>query len=359
MGKNIIIILGILLAAFSAFVCSTGCKNNGPSTPYDIAFTPTPVRIYGAVNVFVEDKGIAVPNLVVKAIPPSGVTVFSQATTASGIAIFNPPYLEVGNWTFVVPAQTPFPFAPSTITMPVSVVNETANFNSAGATLYLTPTVPESFTSTNPGSPYTFNLIYSQPGNLFVPAKIAFSPFPNNWSGAFGPATIGFGNADTGTVTVIANNCVDQQPSFAVTALDFEPTPYPRAFSAAQTIVKNFSSNAKVTVTNTLLGIGTCGSNYAFEWSGELYISATDACSSFQVWFTSGNCCLTNVSMAGQSVATQDCGGPKFTLGPGNYGFTMNTTQYSPTLYVSFEGQSGSVAVPVSGGNATAFNYSY
>jgi hypothetical protein len=234
-----------------------------------------------------------------------------------------------------------------------------ATFNSAGATIYLTPTVPESFTSTSPGSPYLFKMIYSQPGNLLIPAKIAFSAFPNNWSGIYGPTTIGFTNSDTGTVTVVANNCVDQPPSFAVTALDLEPTPYPRAFSSPQSITKNFSSNAKVTVTCTLLGIGTCGSNYSFEWSGMLYVSASNTCSNFSVWFTSGNCCLTNVTMNGQSVATQDCGGPKFTLGPGNYGFTMNTTQYSPSLYVSFEGQSGSCAVPVSGGNTTAFNYSY
>ena len=288
MKKKFAYFFGLACLAVISALVSLACQNKGPSTPYDIAFTPTPVHIYGPVNAFVEDKGIGVPNLMVQAIPPSGVTVFSQATTASGIATFNPPYLELGNWTFVVSAQTPFPFAPSTITMPVSVVNETANFNSAGATLYLTPTVPESFTSTNPGSPYTYSMIYSQPGNLFVPAKIAFSAFPTNWSGSYGPTTIGFTNADTGSVTVIANNCVDQPPSFAVTALDLEPTPYPRAFSAPQTIVKNFHSNVEVTVTCTLLSIGNCGSNYAFQWNGVLYITATDACSSFTVWFYRG-----------------------------------------------------------------------
>ena len=359
MKKKFAYFFGLACLAVISALVSLACQNKGPSTPYDIAFTPTPVHIYGPVNAFVEDKGIGVPNLMVQAIPPSGVTVFSQATTASGIATFNPPYLELGNWTFVVSAQTPFPFAPSTITMPVSVVNETANFNSAGATLYLTPTVPESFTSTNPGSPYTYSMIYSQPGNLFVPAKIAFSAFPTNWSGSYGPTTIGFTNADTGSVTVIANNCVDQPPSFAVTALDLEPTPYPRAFSAPQTIVKNFHSNVEVTVTCTLLSIGNCGSNYAFQWNGVLYITATDACSSFTVWFIGGNCCDTNVSMNGQSVATEDCGGPKFTLGPGSYGFTMNTTQYVPTLYVSYEGKTGSVDVPTNNTNATAFNYTY
>ena len=71
--------------------------------------------VTGAVNVAVQDKNQAVAGLTVYAIPPSGSVTYSAATTTTGIATFNPPYLEVGNWTFVVPAQTPFPFASSTI----------------------------------------------------------------------------------------------------------------------------------------------------------------------------------------------------------------------------------------------------
>src|ERR1035438_5682372 len=115
MNKHLLSVILVLVFAISVFLTSTACQNKGPGTPYDLPFTPTPtqiVHITGSVNVFVQDKGLAVPGLLVQAIPPSGVTVYSQATTTSGIAIFTPPYLEVGNWTFVVPAQTPFPFAP-------------------------------------------------------------------------------------------------------------------------------------------------------------------------------------------------------------------------------------------------------
>ncbi len=359
MNKTWLLVTTLFLSEILG-ICFIGCQSNrGPSVPYDIGFTPTPDRIHGAVSAFVEDKGIGVPNVLVKAIPPSGVTVYSQATTASGIATFNPTWLDIGNWTFVVPAQTPFPFAPSTITMPVSVANQTADFNSAGATIYLTPTVPEAFTSTNPGNPFTYSLVYSQPGNLFIPGKIAFSAFPNNWSGTYGPATIGYGSADTATVTITGLTCVDLPPSFSVTALDLEPTPYPRAYSSPQTITKGFTSSVTVTVTNNLIGIGTCGSNNAFQFDGGLKITATNSCTPVTVWFTSGNCCNTNVSMNGQSVNTEDCGGPKFTLGPGNYGFTINTTQYSPDLYYSYLGKTGYVAVPINGSTTTVFTDSY
>jgi hypothetical protein len=343
--------LSVLVAVSALF--SGSCKDSGPSTPYDIAFTPTPVRIYGSVNVFVEDKGIGVPNLTVQAIPPSGVTVFSQATTASGIAIFNPPYLEVGNWTFVVPAQTPFPFAPSTITMPVSAVGETANFNSAGATLYLTPTVPESFTSTTPGSPYTYNMVYSQPGNLFVPAQMAFSAFPNNWSGTYGPATIGYGNADTASVTVIGVNCVDQQPSFAVTALDFEPTPYPRANSSPQTILKGFTSTVTVTWNTTGINSNFCGNGtFIGIVSGTLTVSTSNACSSdavVSVSMNAGNCCFSQFQTPNGTVSGSNCGGGSVNFGPGSYNCTIESGATYGVLNCSFNGVSKSVNVPTSG----------
>ena len=353
MKKNSAIILGISLVVISAFICSIGCKNSGPSTPYDIGFTPTPVRIYGPVNAFVEDKGIAVPNLLVQAIPPSGVTVFSQSTTASGIATFNPPYLELGNWTFVVPAQTPFPYAPSTITMPVSVVNETANFNTAGATIYLTPTVPESFTSTNPGSPYTYNMIYSQPGNLFVPGKIAFSGFPTNWSASYGPTTIGFGNADTGSVTVVGVNCVDRQPSFAVTALDLEPTPYPRANSSPQTIAKGFTSTVTVTWNTTGLNSDFCNNGTAIGIVyGTLTVSTSNACSYdavVSVSMNAGNCCYSQFQTPNGNVSAANCGGGGVNFGPGSYNCTVLSGATWGALTCSFNGVSKTVNVPTSG----------
>lgn len=356
--KKLIVVIAGSLVLFGLVL--TSCKNGGPSTPYDLPFSPTPtftftptpvVHVIGPVNVFVEDKGTGVPNLMVEAIPPSGVTVYSQATTASGTASFNPPYLELGNWTFVVPAQTPFPYAPSTITMPVSVASETANFNTAGAAVYLTPTVPESFTSTNPGSPYTFNTVYSQPGNLFVPATLAFSGFPTNWTPSYGPATFGYGSADTGAVTVIANNCVDQAPSFAVTLTD--STGYVRAVSSQQTISKAFTSNITVTWNTTGLNSNFCNDgNLVGIVDGTLTISTSNACSydvSVAVSLNVGDCCYSQFQTPNGNVSGANCGGGSISFGPGSY----NCTVYSGATWGAFNcscrGQNNTVAVPTSG----------
>jgi hypothetical protein len=271
------------LAVLTGFL-SLACQNKGPGTPYDLSFTPTPtqiVHITGSVSAFVQDKGLAVPGLLVQAIPPSGVTIYSQATTTSGIATFNPPYLEVGNWTFVIPAQTPFPFAPSTITMPVSVANETANFNSSGVTIQMTPPVPAAYTGTN-GGVFVYGLSYNQPGSLLVPVKIAFPAFPTNWSGSYGPATFGYVPNDTASVTITGASCVDQALSFAVTARDLEPTPFPRTYSTPQTVTKNFTSTMTVTWYSPNFSnisscniektsnVGTVGCNKSLSGSGVL-----------------------------------------------------------------------------------------
>jgi len=341
-------------------ILSTSCKNSGPSTPYDMPFSPTPtftstptpvVHVIGPVNVFVEDKGVGVPNLMVEAIPPSGVTVYSQATTASGTAAFNPPYLELGNWTFVVPAQTPFPYAPSTITMPVTTANETANFNTAGTAVYLTPTVPESFTSTNPSSPYTYYMVYSQPGNLFVPSTLAFTGFPTNWSGSYGPAILGYGSADAGSVTVIANNCVDQAPSFAVTLTD--STGHVRAISSQQTITKAFTSNVTVTWTTTGLNSNFCndGNGIGIVY-GTLNVSTSNACSydvSVQVSMNTGDCCYSQFQTPNGNSSAANCGGGSIGFGPGSYNCTINSTATWGALNCSFRGQSNTVGVPTSG----------
>jgi len=341
------------LAVISVLL-SLACQNKGPGVPYDIAFSPTPtpvIHVYGAVNVFVQDKNLAVPGLMVEAIPPSAVTIYSQATTTTGIASFNPPYLELGTWTFLVPAQTPFPYAPSTITMPVSVANETANFNSAGATIYLTPTVPESFTSTNPGSPYTFNLIYSQPGNLFVPGVVAFSGFPTNWSGSYAPATIGYGNADTALITVAGVNCVDKQPSFAVTMID--PQAYPRAYSTQQTISKAFTSNVSVSWNTTGLNNNFCNDgNGVGIVTGTLTVSTSNACSydvNVSVSLNVGDCCYSQFQTPNGNVSGSECGGGSVNFGPGSYNCTTYSGATWGSLTCSFNGTTNTVNIPLSG----------
>jgi hypothetical protein len=376
MNTNSTIVLGILLMVYFFVFCFTGCKNSGPLTPYDLPFTPTPtitltpvptgtptpiVQLTGSVNVAVQDKNIAVSGLLIQAIPPSGVTVFSQATTTTGIASFTPPYLEVGTWSFVVPAQTSFPYAPSTITMPVSVANETANFNTAGATVYLTPTVPEAFTSANPGSPYTYNLIYSQPGNLFVPAQVAFSGFPTNWSGSYGPAIIGYGNADTASITVIGVNCVDKQPSFAVTMVDAQS--YPRAYSTSQTIQKSFTSTVTVSWNTTGLNAEFCnnGTGIGVVY-GTLTVSTSNACSYDSVVSVSlnvGNCCYSQFQTPNGNVSGANCGGGAVNFGAGSYNCTIYSGATWGSLTCSCNGTSNTVNVPTSSGSTQLLNVTY
>jgi hypothetical protein len=237
--------------------------------------------------------------------------------------------------------------------MPVSVTNETANFNSAGATLYLTPTVPESFTSTTPGSPYTYNLIYRQPGNLFIPAKIAFSIFPTNWSGSYGPTTIGFGNADMASVTVVGVSCVDKQPSFAVTALDLEPTPYPRSNSSPQTISKGFTSTVTVSWNTTGVNTDFCGNGTAMGIVyGTLTVSTSNACSYdtvVSVSINAGNCCYSQFQTPNGSPAAANCGGGSVNFGPGSYNCTVFSGATWGQLKCSFNGASNTVNVPTSG----------
>ncbi len=375
MKKNITIILGVLLITSFTVFFSIGCKNNGPGTPYDIHFTPTPtltsiftftptstpiVQVIGPVNVFVQDKGVGVPGLMVEAIPPSGVTVYSQATTASGTASFNPSYLQLGTWTFIVPAQTPFPYAPSTITMPVSVANETANFNSAGATVYLTPTVPEAFTSPNPGTPFTWNLIYSQPGNLYVPAQLVFSGFPTNWSGSYGPGTIGYGNADTASVTVIGVNCVDKQPSFAVTMIDSQS--YPRAYSSQKTIAKSFTSIVTVTWNTTGLNAEFCNDGTGVGVvNGTLTVSTSNACAydvNVSVSLNVGDCCYSQFETPNGNVSGSECGGGAVNFGPGSYNCTTLSGATWGSFTCAYNGTTNTVSVPTSG-SAQLLNVTY
>src|SRR5581483_679467 len=250
-GMKKAVLAGVLFLAvpvLGIFIVSSGCKKGYPTTAYDVAYTPTPtpiVHIYGPVMVSVQDKSAAVTGLTVYAIPPSNSVTYSQATTTTGIATFNPPYLELGNWTFVVPAQTPYPFAPSTITMPVTVANETAAFASGPVSIQLTPPVPNAFTGTN-GGQFIYGMNYIQTGNLFVPVTLKMSSLASGWTGGYSPATIGFTSNDSGTVTLTGSGCVDKSQSFAVTAFDLSAAPVARGWSDPQTTTKSFTSSLTV-----------------------------------------------------------------------------------------------------------------
>ena len=363
--KNAIIFIAVLVLSVSTIIVLDGCESKlGPSTPYDLPFSPTPTQIahvYGPVMVSVVDKNLAVQGVSVLAIPPSGSATFSCPTTTTGISTFNPPYLEVGNWTFVVPQQNGFPFAPSTLTMPVSVANEQANFNSAGATIQLTPPVPAAYSSTN-GGVFVYGLTYNQPGNLLVPVKLALSSIPSNWSGTSSPATLGYSGSGTGAVTITGASCVDSSPSFSVTALDFEPTPYPRASSGPQTISKNFTSTVTVSWNVTDLNSDFCSNGTAIGIiGGTLTVSTSNACSSsaiVSVGINAGNCCYSQFQTPNGNTSSLNCGGHYINFGPGSYGCYTYSGATWGSFTISFNGTSKTVNIPTSG-NSTLFTATY
>lgn len=346
------------------------CKNSGPSTPFDVSFTATPtpiVRITGPVNVAVQDKSQAVTGLTIIAIPPSGAATYSASTTTTGIATFNPPYLEVGNWTFVVPAQTPYPFAPSTISFPVSVGNEQANFSSAGPTIQMTPPVPNGYSSSS-GGVFVFGLNYSQAGNLLVPVKLQASSLPTNWSGLFGPVTVGYSNNDTANVTITGANCVDQSPSFSVTGFDLEPTPFPRGNSGPQSITRNFSSNVTVTWQTTFINhINYC--SLVYDLQGTLTVSESNACRTIYASATSPNCgCYTSnfeqFHSPNGNTTDSNCGGGSIGFGAGSYNCEIWADGAPANLYVNFTdtngiNHSGSIQLPLNNNTTTVLSAGY
>lgn len=352
--KKILICFVAMIFLGSAFAVLDGCNGkNYPSMPYDLPFSPTPTQvasIFGSISASVVDKNLAVQGVTVLAIPPSGAATYSQSTTTTGIAAFTPPYLEVGNWTFIVPQQAGFPFAPSTLTMPVSVANETAAFNSAGATLQLTPPVPSAYSSTS-GGVFVYGFTYNQPGSLLVPVQLALPAFPSNWSGASSPTTWGYSGSVTGAVTITGASCVDSSPAFAVTALDLEPTPYPQSISAPQTIAKNFTSNVTVTWNTTGLN-----SNFCSNWTaigivyGTLTVSASNSCSpTVYVSINAGDCCYSSFSTPNGTQSAANCGGSSIGFGPGNYNCTIQSGATWGQLTASFMGHSNTINVPTSG----------
>lgn len=364
MKQKALFLAGLIVAApiLGLLMVQEGCKKGVPTTAYDIPFTATPtpiVHIYGPVLVSVQDKSAAVTGLTVLAIPPSGSVTYSQATTTTGIATFNPPYLEVGDWTFVVPKQTPYPFAPSTITMGVSVINQQASFASAPATIQLTPPVPESITGTS-GGQFIFGMNYIQPGNLFVPVTIKMSSLNSGWTGGNSPTTIGFTGNDSGTVTVTGAGCVDRAQSFAVTAIDLETVPFTRGNSAPQTITKSFTSSVVVQWTSpNFNNISNCNVEKSSN-SGSIYVSTTNSCTTVDVWLNEPNTNCTQGTWSVSGVGSTNCNGGHLTLSAGTYSASYVSDGGFPTFHaqVNETGQTGSLTVG-SGSNQTILNTTY
>lgn len=365
MKKLFFVIVTALFGAFQISVFILGCNSkNGPATPYDLPFTPTPtqiVHITGPVMVSVQDKSAAVTGLTVLAIPPSGTVTLSQATTTTGIATFNPPYLEVGIWTFIVPVQTPYPFAPSTITMPVSVANEMAAFASVPATIQLTPPVPSAFTGTN-GGQFVYGMNYIQTGNLFVPVTMKISSLQSGWSGGYSPTTIGFSGNDSGYVTITGAGCVDESQNFAVTAFDLEASPYIRGTSAAQTVTKSFTSSISVQWVNgsPFQNVSVC--NLEKKLPGTLVVSGTNSCGTVNVYMTecSTNCFNGSFQTPNGTQNAQNAGGGGINFSPGSYPCTVWSDGCFGTLHATCNNNGASGSVQCSGnGTQGILNTSY
>lgn len=335
-----------------------GCHSNGPSSPIDIAFSPTPTpiaKVTGPVEVSVVDKGVGVVGLTVDAIPPSGDLTISASTTTTGVATFDPSYLEVGNWTFVIPAQTPYPYAPSTLTMAVTQAFEQAQFNSTGVALLVTPPVPAAISGTG-GGIFLYDFTYVQ-GNLLVPVTLGFSPLPVGWSVAYGPQTIGFGAADTETVTVTGSGCVDEPASFSVTALDLGATPVARVVSSHQTIAKNFTSTVTVTWSQSnFSNYSTC--NLVKQANGTLTVSSSNSCAHVQVWINepSTNCTPGYFNTPNGNTNAQ---GGVITFLPGTYSCSYYSDGGFPVFHASCSSNGASGGVGVGNGSFTVLSTSY
>jgi len=325
------------------------CKNSGPSTPYDMAFTatPTPVaQITGPLNVVVQDNSQAVTGLQVLAIPPSGSVTYSQMTGIDGHAQFNPPSLEVGNWSIVVPAQTPRPYAQSSASLLVSSPNQAVTFIASQPTVGITPTGNTSYTSTN-GGIVQYDLRYDQPGNLLVPVKLKFSTMTANWTAASSPGTIGFTGSSNASLTVVGVSCVDLSPSFAVTLLDLMPTPTIRGFSSPQTITKAFSSGVTVRWTQGYFSNASYCNIWKVSGDGKLIVTSNNSCAVVYVSMTEPrtDCYNGSWETPNGNTSAANAGGGEIAFGPGTYNCTIRSDGGFGTLRArcSSNGATGSV----------------
>jgi hypothetical protein len=320
------------------------------------------VLITGSINAIVQDNSQAVTGLQVLAIPPSGSVTYSQLTAIDGHAQFNPLSIEVGTWSFVIPAQTPRPYGNSMATMSVSAPNQSITFIASQPTVGITPTSNTSYTSTN-GGIINYNLIYNQPGNLLVPVKLKFSNLPTNWTAGSSPVTIGFTNVSNSSLTVTGVNCVDQSPSFAVTTLDLIPTPTIRSWSDPQTIAKAFTSTVTVSWTTTGINNNFCGNGTLIGIiTGHLDVSVSNACASnvaVAVSWNTGNCCYNSFVTPKGTIGAANCGGGSLQFGPGSYNCTVNSGATWGSINVSFNGVSRTVSFPTSGGGVQLLSTTY
>jgi len=300
--KSLTAITLVTLGIFLALMAS--CKNKGPVLPYDRPF-PTPTPITGAIDVYVEDT-VAISGLTIVAVPPSNSVTFTEVTGNNGTAYFNPVTFETGVWGFTIPQQKYFAtsFTGANILGP----GETVTFTTGpdAPTIAFTPTSLTSYIYTSGGT-VSYNVVYSQPGNLLVPVSFVVSPaLPTNWTSVYTPLQLGNTNVSSAALTIIGSTCVNQKPIFRLQANDIQPIPTPRTFSASVTITKTFISNAYL-ILNYMSGSASI--------TGTISYSALNACSELSslngyIYWQSGtaNCCSDRLVIASTGLRPREYG---------------------------------------------------
>jgi len=289
--------------------------------PYDRPF-PTPTPITGAIDVYVEDT-VAISGLTIVAVPPSNSVTFTEVTGNNGTAYFNPGTFETGVWGFTIPQQKYFAtsFTGANILGPGQTVTFTTGPDAP--TIAFTPTSLTSYFYTS-GVTISYNVVYSQPGNLLVPVNFTVSPsWPANWTSAYSPLLVGNTNVSNAALTVTATSCVNQKPVFNLQAFDGELTPKQKVISSPTTITKTFVSNAYLVLTY----VGGVGSSVPV--TGTMNLTTSNGCSDS----SSLNGCLYWMSHN-----TYCCGEAVLGLRPREYGWIDNfsftaSTFSSPLTY--------------------------
>jgi len=313
--KSLMAITFVTLGIFLALMAS--CKNKGPIRPYDQP-APTPTPITGAIDVYVEDT-VAIPGVTIIAVPPSNSVTFTEVTGNNGTAYFNPVTFETGVWGFTIPQQKYF--ATSFTGVNILGPGQTVTFTTGptAPSISFTPTSATNYFYTS-GVTVSYNVVYSQSGNLLVPINFVVSPsWPTNWTSTYMPLQLGNTNVGNAALTVAGSTCVNQNPVYQLKAFDGQSTPIKRSQSSSVTITKTFPSNVYL-ILNYVGGAGPV--------TGTLSLTTTNACSDtfsmngYIYWMSHNTyCCAETLTLAGG-----------IGLRPREYGWNDNFSLIASTL---------------------------
>jgi hypothetical protein len=366
MKKTTAVLLSVVLSViFFGAILSTGCKKTQTPTSASPSLneaTPTPMPIAGGgINVSVVDNGKTPSGMSLDFIPPDNSVTMHRSTLADGTCLFQPDTgeLEQGTWT-VVAAATPFPpYAPSVASLAVTANNETLKYETQAPSFQVTPPAVTQFTGTSGGT-FTYQLTYTQPGNLLVPVWLYMPTPASNWSVSSSAATIGTTSPVSVTITLTGSQCVDQEsvPAtiYGFDAISNTTTPNAaRAISDFAPVTKNFTSNLTVNWQATDLNNGfySCASGVQLYLTGNLTITDTNGCHANDVMtiqWNGGNCSSDYLQTPNGNINNNQTGGGSISFTPGTYSITFYTGWY-PSLVCNFHGQQTTTGLSTNGSN--------